>query len=87
MLLSGSVNVSTVVSQGCRPIGPTMVVTRAEENLLLELAGQPALARLEDIVSELDEDDRELVAAGLQIGVAMDEYAERHERGDFLSEA
>lgn len=84
VLLSGSVRVSTVVSQGCRPIGPTMVVTRAEENLLLELAGQPALARLEDIVSELDEDDRELVAAGLQIGVAMDEYAERHERGDFL---
>ncbi|NUR83158.1 MAG: histidine kinase [Nonomuraea sp.] len=84
VLLGGRVQVSTVVSQGCRPIGPTMVVTRAEENLLLELAGQPALARLEDIVSDLDEDDRELVASGLQIGVAMDEYAERHERGDFL---
>ncbi len=84
VLLSGDVNVSTVVSQGCRPIGPTMAVTRAEENLLLELAGQPALARLEDIVSELDEDDRELVASGLQIGLAMNEYAERHERGDFL---
>ncbi|MEU7899011.1 FIST N-terminal domain-containing protein [Nonomuraea sp. NPDC049152] len=84
VLLSGEVKVSTVVSQGCRPIGPTMVVTSAEENLLLELAGQPALARLEDIVSDLDEDDRELVASGLQIGVAMDEYAEHHERGDFL---
>ncbi|MFE3448441.1 FIST N-terminal domain-containing protein [Nonomuraea sp. NPDC059194] len=84
VLLSGEVKVSTVVSQGCRPIGPTMVVTSAEENLLLELAGQPALARLEDIVTDLDEDDRELVASGLQIGVAMDEYAEHHERGDFL---
>lgn len=84
VLISGPVRVSTVVSQGCRPIGPSMVVTRAEDNLLLELAGQPALARLEDIVSDLDEDDRELVASGLQIGVAIDEYAERHERGDFL---
>jgi small ligand-binding sensory domain FIST len=84
VLISGAVRISTVVSQGCRPIGPSMVVTRSEENLLLELAGQPALSRLEDIVSDLDEDDRELVAAGLQIGVAMDEYAERHERGDFL---
>ncbi|MDH2428788.1 FIST N-terminal domain-containing protein [Sphaerisporangium sp. TRM90804] len=84
VMLSGSIDVSTVVSQGCRPIGPTMVVTRSEDNLLLELAGQPALARLEDIVSALDEEDRELVAAGLQIGVAMDEYAEIHERGDFL---
>ncbi|MFB4291604.1 FIST N-terminal domain-containing protein [Nonomuraea sp. ATR24] len=84
VLISGAIRVSTVVSQGCRPIGPSMVVTRCEENLLLELAGQPALSRLEDIVSDLDEDDRELVAAGLQIGLAMDEYAERHERGDFL---
>jgi small ligand-binding sensory domain FIST len=84
VLLGGDINVGTVVSQGCRPIGPSMVVTGAEENLLLELAGQPALARLEEIVSDLDEDDRELVAAGLQIGVVMDEYAERHERGDFL---
>ncbi|WP_184545136.1 FIST signal transduction protein [Streptosporangium becharense] len=84
VLLSGPVNVSTVVSQGCRPIGPTMAVTEAEDNILLELAGQPALARLEEIVSALDEDDRDLVASGLQIGVAMDEYAERHEQGDFL---
>lgn len=84
VMLGGELHVSTVVSQGCRPIGPTMVVTRAEDNLLLELAGQPALARLEDIVTDLGEEDRELVAAGLQIGVAVDEYAERHERGDFL---
>ncbi|MCG5216838.1 FIST N-terminal domain-containing protein [Streptosporangium soli] len=84
VMLSGPIAVSTVVSQGCRPIGPTMVVTGVEENLLLELAGQPALARLEEIVSALEEDDRELVASGLQIGLAIDEYAERHERGDFL---
>jgi small ligand-binding sensory domain FIST len=84
VLLGGPINVDTVVSQGCRPIGQTMVVTAAEDNLLLELAGQPALARLEELVSALDEDDRELVASGLQIGIAMDEYAERHERGDFL---
>ncbi|GAA3094445.1 FIST signal transduction protein [Streptosporangium carneum] len=84
VLLGGPINVRAVVSQGCRPIGPTMTVTGVEENLLLELAGQPALARLEEVVSALDEDERELVASGLQIGLAMDEYAERHERGDFL---
>jgi small ligand-binding sensory domain FIST len=83
-ILGGPVSVSTVVSQGCRPIGPSMAVTAVADNVLLELAGQPALARLEDIVSALDEEDRELVASGLQIGVAIDEYAERHERGDFL---
>ncbi|MFC4058420.1 FIST N-terminal domain-containing protein [Planomonospora corallina] len=84
VLIGGALNISTVVSQGCRPIGPSMTVTGVEDNLLLELAGQPALARLEEIVSALDEDDRELVASGLQIGIVIDEYAERHERGDFL---
>ncbi|MEV8630028.1 FIST N-terminal domain-containing protein [Streptosporangium sp. NPDC051023] len=84
VLLGGPIDVRAVVSQGCRPIGPSMAVTGVEENLLLELAGQPALARLEEVVSALDEDERELVASGLQIGVAMNEYAERHERGDFL---
>ncbi|GGS90231.1 hypothetical protein GCM10010156_55750 [Planobispora rosea] len=84
VIIGGAIHVGTVVSQGCRPIGPSMTVTRVEDNLLLELAGQPALARLEEIVSALDEEDRDLVAAGLQIGIAMNEYAERHEHGDFL---
>ncbi|GAA0356065.1 FIST C-terminal domain-containing protein [Actinoallomurus spadix] len=84
VLLGGSVMTSTVVSQGARPIGPTMVVTKAEDNILYELAGMPALAKLEEIVGGLPEDERGLVEAGLLIGVAMDEYAERQERGDFL---
>ena len=32
-----------LVSQGCRPVGPTMTVTAAEGNLLLGLAGIPAV--------------------------------------------
>lgn len=84
VVLGGDVAVRTLVSQGCRPIGPTMVVTKAEGNVLLELAGRPALTKLEEIVAELSREDRELVARGLHIGMAMDEYAEQHERGDFL---
>jgi small ligand-binding sensory domain FIST len=84
VVLSGSVPVRAMVSQGCRPIGPTMVVTRSEGNAILELAGTPALDRLEQIVTALDPDDQALVSAGLQFGVAMDEYADEHERGAFL---
>ncbi|GAB3986733.1 FIST N-terminal domain-containing protein [Actinoallomurus acanthiterrae] len=84
VLLGGSVMTSTVVSQGARPVGPTMVVTKAEENILYELAGTSALAKLEEIVTDLPDADRELIEAGLLIGVAMDEYADEHERGDFL---
>ncbi|MFN2497336.1 MAG: FIST N-terminal domain-containing protein, partial [Pseudonocardiaceae bacterium] len=84
VLLGGSVTVRPLVSQGCRPLGPPMIVTKAEGNVLLELAGMPALTKLEQIVTRLSLEDQRAVAHGLHIGVAMDEYAEEHERGDFL---
>jgi small ligand-binding sensory domain FIST len=84
VVLGGPVAVRPVVSQGCQPFGPSMIVTKAEGNVLLELAGTPALAKLEQIVAELPPGERQAVARGLQIGIAMDEYAEEHERGDFL---
>ncbi|MGH3907419.1 MAG: FIST signal transduction protein [Pseudonocardiaceae bacterium] len=84
VVLGGSVAVRPVVSQGCRPFGPPMTVTKAEGNVLLELAGTPALTKLEEIVAELGPEDQLAVAHGLNIGVVMDEYAPEHERGDFL---
>ena len=84
VLVGGEGVLGTVVSQGCRPVGPSMAVTKAEGNLLLELAGVSAYAKLEELVESLSEEDRELAASGLHIGVAMDEYADRHEQGDFL---
>ncbi|MGH3834851.1 MAG: FIST signal transduction protein [Pseudonocardiaceae bacterium] len=84
MVLGGPVAAVPVVSQGCRPFGPPMIVTKAEGNVLLGLAGMPALAKLEQIVAELPAEERQAVARGLHIGVAMDEYVEEHERGDFL---
>ena len=83
-ILSGPVEARTLVSQGCRPVGPTMVVTAAEANVILGLAGSPALTKLEEIIETLPPDEQALVTAGLHIGVAIDEYAEIHERGDFL---
>ena len=84
VLLGGEVAARTVVSQGCRPIGPPMAVTRADGNLLLELAGAPAYRRLVEIVSALPAAEQGLVARGLHLGVAIDEYADEHGRGDFL---
>jgi small ligand-binding sensory domain FIST len=84
LLLGGAVEARTVVSQGCRPIGPTMVVTDAQRNLLLGLANVPAFTKLAEIVSDLPPEEQELVANGLQLGIAMDEYADEHGRGDFL---
>lgn len=85
VLLAGPVGARTILSQGCRPVGPAMTVTRADGNVVLELAGAPARSKLEDVVSELPYADQALATrGGLQIGVAMDEYADEHDHGDFL---
>jgi len=83
-LLSGSTRVETVVSQGCRPIGRALVVTRSDGNLVAELAGRPAAERLAQIVAELDEDDRVLLRNGLHAGRVIDEHKLDFTRGDFL---
>jgi small ligand-binding sensory domain FIST len=84
VILPGSLATRTVVSQGCRPIGDPMIVTRAEGNLVLEIAGRPALDRLDDLVRAADAEERSLLASGLQIGIAIDEHRATFERGDFL---
>ena len=84
VLLSGASVARTVVSQGCRPIGPPMTVTASEGNVLLTLAGRPALEKLQEVVAALPTEDRSSRSPGLQIGIAMDEYAEEHGYGDFL---
>jgi len=84
VVLGGPVGAQAMVSQGCRPVGPAMTVTAADGNVLLELAGVPAIQKLEQVISSLSSNDQALASAGLQVGIAMDEYVEAHERGDFL---
>jgi small ligand-binding sensory domain FIST len=85
-LLGPGVAVETVVSQGCRPFGQPLVVTRADGNLILELAGTPALERLvAQAHGALTEEEVALLEmGGLQIGRVIDEHRESFGRGDFL---
>jgi small ligand-binding sensory domain FIST len=83
--LSGSgLHVDTVVSQGCRPFGPPMIVTRAKANMIFELSGKPAVAAIQEAVETLGDDPRESLKGGLFLGLAIDEYKERFGRNDFL---
>lgn len=77
----------TIVSQGCRPIGPTFIVTKAEKNIIRELGGLPAMQQFRDFFDDLSEVDQELVRQGPQIGVVTNEYKEHYSRGDFLISA
>jgi small ligand-binding sensory domain FIST len=84
VLLGGPVGTRAVVSQGCRPVGPAMTVTASDGNVILELAGVPALPKLQEILASLPPAEQALVSQGLHLGVARDEYVEEHVQGDFL---
>jgi small ligand-binding sensory domain FIST len=84
VLLQGDLPLRSVVSQGCRPIGKHMVITKARDNLILELGGKPALVQLQELWELLPVADQQLVRQGLHIGRVLSEYKEGFQRGDFL---
>lgn len=79
-----NVPVRTVVSQGCAPVGLDSVITRAEENVVFELAGKPALSRLKETIEALPPEEQRLAAQGLLAGLVIDENLPEYGRGDYL---
>ncbi len=74
----------TVVSQGCRPIGERFLITRAEGNVIFELGGKSALECLQQVYAGLSAEEQALARQGLHIGLAIDEHKSEFDRGDFL---
>jgi small ligand-binding sensory domain FIST len=84
VLLHGDVRVRSIVSQGCRPIGRHMVITKAQDNIIVELGGKPPLVQLQQLWQELDAHDQALFQRGLHVGRVLNEYRGDFQRGDFL---
>jgi small ligand-binding sensory domain FIST len=84
VLIPNSSDMATIVSQGCRPVGEPLIVTRATGNLIEELAGRPPLERLQQAFESASEDDRALMQRGLHVGIVIDERKPQFARGDFL---
>jgi small ligand-binding sensory domain FIST len=82
--LPPTVDVVPLVSQGCRPVGPVLTVTRSEGNVIFELGGKSPVERLQELYASLPAHDRELLTQGLLVGRVIDEYKSEFERGDFL---
>ena len=61
-----------VVAQGCRPVGPTFIITTSEKNLILELDGKPALKTLEQMANEASIEEQRQISSGLVCGIASD---------------
>lgn len=76
--------VATHVSQGARPIGSDLVITAAEGNVILELAGKPAAEQLHTVLGALAPADLQLARSGLMAGIVIDENRPEYDVGDFL---
>jgi small ligand-binding sensory domain FIST len=84
-LLGPGADVLPVVSQGCRPIGRPFVVTDGGGNIIRELAGRPALERLDELAGTLSPElVRAINTGGLHLGRVVDERKAEFESGDFL---
>jgi small ligand-binding sensory domain FIST len=76
--------VTTIVSQGCRPVGQPWVVTRSNQGLIHELAGRPAIERLNRVIESLSPKDRLAASRGLHLGIVANDLADEFTQGDFL---
>lgn len=84
LTISGDVQIDTVVSQGCRPIGKPHVVTECSRNIIKAIGGRRAMDVLHETVTALSPGDRALLPNGVFLGRVINEYKPRFGRGDFL---
>lgn len=82
--LMGPVRLRAIVSQGCRPIGEPLIITKAQRNVIVELASQPPVVALQETLKALSEHDRQLAQQALFVGRVINEYQAEFHRGDFL---
>jgi small ligand-binding sensory domain FIST len=80
----GGVRLSGLVSQGCRPIGEPLTITRAEDNRIYQLASINAYDQLQAAFQSLPAKLREKAQGNILVGLAMSEYVEDFRAGDFL---
>lgn len=84
LALTGNVEMSTVVAQGCRPVGDPMFATLAHENLIRELDGRCPRDAISELFERSPPADRELFGQALFLGLAMRPGATEYLPGDFL---
>jgi small ligand-binding sensory domain FIST len=81
------IEVLPCVSQGAAPLGREMTITDGHDDVILELAGRPAVQAIETVIGELPLEQRALLARGLLLGVVIDGGKPEYEQGDFLVRA
>lgn len=84
VVLEGEIEIRSVVSQGCRPVGKPFVITATRDNFILKLGGKPALEVLVEVAKGLSPEDQKLLQSGPFLGLAIDATKSSFDRSDFL---
>ncbi|MDB6058034.1 MAG: hypothetical protein JWO95_1878 [Verrucomicrobiales bacterium] len=84
LAVGGDVELRSVISQGCTPIGETWTITKAESNFIHEIGNRPAYQVLAETFETLPQSEQKKASGNLFIGLVVDEYLEDFHRGDFL---
>lgn len=82
--LGGRFGHRVVSTQGCRPIGAPLRVTRSHDNLVLELDGRSPIEVIESLVPEGMLDDPARALESLSIGLLPDRDVPQRSSTDFL---
>jgi len=78
------VELASVISQGCTPIGETWTLTHVNQNIIQQIGNRPAYEVLAETVQNLSEEEQKAARGNLLIGLVVNEYLEDFHRGDFL---
>jgi small ligand-binding sensory domain FIST len=82
--LGGAFTVRTIVSQGAMPIGEPWTITEADGNFIQTIGMRPALEVLAETFEKLPPELQRRAQSNVLVGLAIDEYRDQFERGDFL---
>lgn len=84
LAVGGDVQLLSVISQGCTPIGDTWTLTGVEHNFIHSIANRRAYDVLADTFNGLSNEEKQRAQGNLFIGLVVNEYLEDFHRGDFL---
>jgi len=82
--VGGDVELASVISQGCTPIGETWTLTHVNQNIIQQIGNRPAYEVLAETVQGLSDEEQKAARGNLLIGLVVNEYLEDFHRGDFL---
>lgn len=82
--IGGDWEIAAAVSQGCFPFGEAWTITGVERSALTSISGRSAGELLSQSLDSLSPEQRDRAQNNLTVGLAVDEYLDHYEGGDFF---